>query len=379
MSTMHGAGVVEGPPGAQPVSMRHSSNVAIHSPDTLVAAVPYLLGFIPLESLIVVWLDGSRVLVTQRADLPVESATGGGVEFAEALVRPLRAHSPSGAVILIASGDGLVGMVGMVGHERNGPVLELPHAALAAAVIAAIEDMGIDVLDALLVHGDRYWSYCCEGTCCPAEGRSVDPVVATAVAANFVIRGVVALDSREEVMAVLAHDALAANRIEPLLIEAEQDLGLVLGSGEPEILERWRDDSIDVISALVIGGEELCDAGVVEVLLGLSDVRVRDTLAWQISRTADRHGALDVLCHITRVAPEGYVAAVATCAGITAWLLGDGAKASTAVGRALVDDPAYSLALLIATSLAAGLPPASWGEAMAEMTREQCRMRPPAA
>jgi hypothetical protein len=362
--------------------MRHSPNVAIHSPDSLIAAVPYLLGFVPLESLIIVWMDGSRVLVTQRADLPVVCDGANGSEFAESLVRPLRAHAPSGAVILIASGHDVADAgdgVGNQGHQRTRPTLELPHAALADVVIATIEDMGVPVLDALLIRGDRYWSYCCEGTCCPIQGRRVDQTVATAVAANFIVRGVAALDSREAVMAVLAPDHLAAARIEPLLTETEQDLGFSLGSGAPDTLERWRDDSIDLITALVVGGEHLCDAGVVEILLGLSDVRVRDTLVWQISRSEDRHGALDVLCQVTRVAPAGYVAAVATCAGITAWLLGDGAKAATAVDRALADDPAYSLAILIATSLAAGLPPASWGEAMADMTREQCRMRPPAA
>ncbi len=52
---------------------------------------------------------------------------------------------------------------------------------------------------------------------------------------------------------------------------------------------------------------------------------------------------------------------------------GDGARASVAVERALADDPAYSLALLLAQSLSAGLPPEAWREATAGLTRDECR------
>jgi hypothetical protein len=64
---------------------------------------------------------------------------------------------------------------------------------------------------------------------------------------------------------------------------------------------------------------------------------------------------------------------VACCAAITAWLLGDGARASVATARARVDDPRYSLGELLAVSLAAGLPPQAWRESMAGLSRELCR------
>ena len=67
------------------------------------------------------------------------------------------------------------------------------------------------------------------------------------------------------------------------------------------------------------------------------------------------------------------MAPVASCAAIVAWLLGDGARAQIAVERARRDDGEYSLALLLAASLRAGLPPDAWRESMAALTRDDCR------
>ena len=53
--------------------------------------------------------------------------------------------------------------------------------------------------------------------------------------------------------------------------------------------------------------------------------------------------------------------------------MGDGARALIAMDRAIEADDQYSLAQLVAQGLAAGLPPAFWTAAMAEVTEEQCR------
>jgi hypothetical protein len=58
---------------------------------------------------------------------------------------------------------------------------------------------------------------------------------------------------------------------------------------------------------------------------------------------------------------------------VVAWLLGDGVRASIAAARALECTPDYTLATLVAHSLAAGLSPSTWRSAMAAVTREECR------
>ena len=50
---------------------------------------------------------------------------------------------------------------------------------------------------------------------------------------------------------------------------------------------------------------------------------------------------------LARRACPGYVAAPASLLAFTAWQAGDGALANLAIDRALTDDPAYSMALLL--------------------------------
>ncbi|MFZ4485862.1 MAG: DUF4192 domain-containing protein [Candidatus Nanopelagicales bacterium] len=362
-------------------------------PDQLVASLPYLLGFQPSESLVVVWTKGGRILLTQRVDLP---ATGDGVDladFARILVQPLKGHEPDEAVIVVVDGscdvhcDGsdvhAVADGGQEGYrtERDefGAADPMPRRELVDAVMRALAAMDVSVRDALEVSGDRFRSYLCVEECCPPAGRIVDPVVANAVAASFAVRGVSALASRADLVSVLEPDPAGVARIEPLIVNREQELDDALGAGGSAAVESWRDEQVDRLTSLIFEGGELADADTVTLLVGLCDVRVRDTLLWHLNGASEPYACLDRLLIGLRLAPNGYVAPIATCAALLAWLLGDGARAAIAIDRALNDDPAYSLAVLVGTSISAGLPPSAWQDVIGRLTIEACRARPPAA
>jgi hypothetical protein len=70
---------------------------------------------------------------------------------------------------------------------------------------------------------------------------------------------------------------------------------------------------------------------------------------------ADAH--LRLWTDLTRRAQPGYVAAPASLLAFVAWQSGDGALANVALDRALADDPAYSMALLLRQVITAGTPP----------------------
>ncbi len=114
------------------------------------------------------------------------------------------------------------------------------------------------------------------------------------------------------------------------------------------------------------------------MLDGLADIRVRDTLLWDVAHREPESlpAVFDALAGLLRAAPTGRVAPVATCCAVVAWLQGDGARALMAIERALADDPDYSLAQLVGASLQSGLPPATWREAMAGLARDDCRHGP---
>ena len=124
----------------------------------------------------------------------------------------------------------------------------------------------------------------------------------------------------------------------------------------------------------LVTGPELEPEAMAEVLVGLADVRVRDTLLWDVmheepivwKRAAQR------LAEVVRAAPDAYVAAPATVLAILRWQTGDGSRAVAAVERAREADPSYTLADLVDRCLAGGMHPDVWRDGLASLRREAC-------
>ena len=90
----------------------------------------------------------------------------------------------------------------------------------------------------------------------------------------------------------------------------------------------------------------------------LTSLRIRDD-AWARMDPQHRTAHARLWADLTRRACPGYVAAPASLLAFTAWQAGEGALANLALDRALADDPAYSMAHLLADALAAGAPPSA--------------------
>jgi hypothetical protein len=329
--------------------------LVLRSPDALVAAVPYLLGFHPRESAVAVWLQARRIALTQRLDLPGTPADH------QAWLSAMWHHPMSEAA------DELILVVAST---------QPADPALVALVLDRAAHAGIEVRDALRIDGGRWWSLLCidEG-CCPPEGREVEAATASAVAAEFTVIGRAPLAAREDLETSLGP---VADEVAAVAAALDALPGMPIGATR----EPWRDARIvSALGFLDYGPDQgrtadACRPGeVAELVCGLADVRVRDTVLWEVSH-ADP-GRLDTVLErlscALRAAPPGHVAPVGSCAAIVAWLMGDGARARIAIDRARRDDAEYSLALLLAASLEAGLPPGAWRESMAGLSRDQCR------
>ncbi len=90
----------------------------------------------------------------------------------------------------------------------------------------------------------------------------------------------------------------------------------------------------------------------------LADLRVRDD-AWARMDPRFNEAHQRLWAQLIRQLPAEFIPAPASLLAFTAWQSGDGALASVAIERALSADPAYSMALLIADALHAGLPPSA--------------------
>ena len=368
VTTMHPTTACADTP-ADPTDHRTGEHAALRGPADAVCALPHLLGFVPQESLVAIWIREGCVALTQRLDLPPGAAVVAAAEELVATAR--RAHADSVLVVICSDVD-------------TTPATERPQTALALAVATAAEASGVDVLDALLTDGTRYASYLCADACCPPEGREVTSADRRRVADAF---GGEAPDARRaDLDAELAPDAQAQSIVDPLIEEWESDLQAEIESAVDRarrtVREAWRDAQIDAIESILRDGDDSGDsiapAELARVLVGLRDVRIRDTIVWELAQhdpLGDPQGSsLAVLTRAMRAGPAGYIAPVATVLALARWQSGDGARAVMALERALADDPDYALAHLAAQSIRSGTPPSSWRDLLQAMPRAQCRV-----
>lgn len=168
--------------------------------------------------------------------------------------------------------------------------------------------------------------------------------------------------SREEYVADIAADPALVGQVSALLVDTVP------------LDEAMRDRAIALVVRSLDDAPMTPDL-IASLLVSLADVRVRDTVLWDLmhsgpdtwSRAADR------LARVVAGSPDGRVAPPATLLAILRWQLGDGSRAAAAVERALAGDPAYALADLINRSLLAGLHPGVWAAGLADLSREACR------
>ncbi|MFD0883008.1 DUF4192 domain-containing protein, partial [Streptosporangium algeriense] len=134
----------------------------------LISVVPYLLGFHPALSLVVLVVnpaDGA-VTATIRFDLPDDAADG--PELAQQLGWIMTGNNVTD-VLLIGYGPG----------SRVTPTMD--------AVCRVLRDRRIVIVEALRVQEGRYWSYLClDAGCCPPEGTRFD-ITASKAAASAVL------------------------------------------------------------------------------------------------------------------------------------------------------------------------------------------------
>jgi hypothetical protein len=340
------------PRPVESTSQRHPGKVSdgdgplvARGAEDVLSVVPYLLGFHPSESLVVLSLDGARRRVgfRLRVDLPEQPAQ------AQALGRQL-------LPLLQRNGATTVLLMAYAADDRvAGPVM--------AAALEQLRTAGINVGDAWRADGSRWWSYLCsDRRCCPLEGTPYDATGAVC-AAEAVLRGLVALPDRatlQQSVAAVSGRRLVEMRRATRRAEAEILPGLAVGpGGGGQPVRRAQERVVAAVSGFVSRPRELSDAEVARLSVWLRHVHVRDA-AWCMLDPARPDPHVDLWRQVTRRAVPGHTAAPASLLAFAAWVAGNGALAQCGLERALADDPGYSMAALIGETLACGLPPSAW-------------------
>ncbi|MGN9775138.1 DUF4192 domain-containing protein [Micromonospora sp. H33] len=324
--------------------------LSVRSPGDLIAAVPYLLGFHPADSVVVVAMQGKRVTFAARSDLPDLREP---VDSARRMAEPARPVDEPARHLAAVVARQVADRATVLGY---GPAARVTPAVDAVRV--ALADAGIPVLDALRVTDGRYWSYLCdEPECCPPEGTPYD-TGSSELTAAAVFAGQVALPDRATLVAQVApvdgaeRAALrraterAGQRFADLLDSAD-----VLGGRTVRTAGRA---AIRVALRRHRKGERLDDDEVAWLSVLLTDLTVRDH-AWE--RTDGRDADIALWTDVLRRAEPEFSAAPGSLLAFAAWRAGHGSLAAVALERVLGRHPDYSLALLLDDLLRRGVPP----------------------
>lgn len=316
------------------------STLQAHGPRALLQAIPYLLGFHPADSLVVVGIGADTVRVTARLDLD-DLAHQDSIRH----TMDVLARGNSESVIAVVYDDAVVAST------------PLPWAALLPQVLDAATAAGCVLMDMFLVSAGRWWSYACEGPqCCPDAGGSVaDPTTAFAAAAT--VAGLSALPSRAALAAVLQpHPIDDRERLAPMIAGAENAATAATLEARAEAFERAATRALFAAARRADeGGGPVRDAAAARFGAALTITAVRDSV-W-IALDCARLDGRPLWADLARRLPAPYDAAALFLYGWCCWRHGDGVSAHVAVERALVSDPAYTAADMLQVALARGMDP----------------------
>ncbi len=326
---------------APPAPFLLPPGLLLSSTQDVLGAVPYLVGFHPVDSLVVIGLKGrpprSRLHLTVRWDLPLATSGVGRIV-------PLLAEEGIAQVIVVGYGSG---------------TLVTPAVDLALALFRQAE---ITVVDALRVEDDRYWSYLCSRTdCCPVDGTPYDSR-AGAVAARATVHGLVALPDRQTLERSL-DPVIGSTRsaMRQVTARVTRELkGRLAGCDDPGGLatEFVAEGTARVRSAIDVyaSGGRLDDEEAARLGLALAVIRIRDE-AWALVADDTYEAHFRLWLDLTRRLEPRFVPPAACLLGVVAWCRGDSALAGMALTRARDIDPDYSMANLLTHALHHLLPP----------------------
>ncbi|GAA1923278.1 hypothetical protein GCM10009716_34620 [Streptomyces sodiiphilus] len=372
-----------------PAPSRESHRVTLRGPAELADALPYLLGYYPDDSVVLIGLHGRRGRLGGRIRTGIPQSAGDWPELALRLASCLVDNSlardgrrPDAAVVYLCREPA----------AGNSPeeVTELLR-PLAQSLRTACGALDVPVHEALHLTRTRFRSYCGNGAGTPGNRPpgggppwgGTSPMAAAAARAGIRVRG--SLRDLERALVPLASPPvvarqtgaldLAATELVPRMLAGRTDCAAVreetLRLAE-RMLGRFRrvtgpagtPQGAAVPKGSAEGEDARDDAlltsqDAARLILGLQDRVTRDRAAeWM--EGAGAAAALRLWRALARRcvgAYAGHAAAPLTLAGWVAWSTGDGPAARIALSRALEADPDYTFARLLLQACNSGLDP----------------------
>jgi len=307
-------------------------------PVDLIAAVPFVLGFHPEDSVVLLTF-GPGEAFHARVDLPDDED-----EQLE-----------------------VVGMLaGVVAHHRVGRVALLLYtddpwvaATFHDASVPVFVRGGVEVIDVLRVGRDRFH----DAGDVDDPGTAYD-LKAHAFTAELVVEGVVVERSRDELAASLrAVDPADAEAVDQAACRYDETFDGLEGFVTVEGIHRHLADEGRWIQRTVRrhlrNGSLLSAKDAGRLLVLVAGDPLRDVVLAEMSRPdASRH--VELWRDLVRRCPDGLLAQAAVLLAFAAWLKGDGALAWCALDRCTEVEPGHALATVVGRLLEGAVPPSTW-------------------
>ncbi|MBB1153709.1 MULTISPECIES: DUF4192 domain-containing protein [Amycolatopsis] len=319
------------------------SRATLSNPADLIASLPYLLGFRPEESLVLLGhrVPGTTIGLMLRADLPPRELQA---QQAEALIPRFDDPEHNGVTAVIVGGSA----------DEHGP----PHRTLAAELERCLARHNLRLFHGLWtpeVERGAPWSCYRDPDCC---GVLPDPRE-TVLAAATTEAGFVVFRSREELAAVLEPRSPEAIARRAALLESAPEPLCGPGRSASDVL----DAAVTELRAAFLrhrrGEGPPDDDQAVRLAHALMLTPIRDAcLALAVPpHTSLTREAEEVWLTLVRELPPPHRAEAALYLGYTALMRGEGALAGMALANAVEADPEHLVAQLLQTAWNIGTDP----------------------
>lgn len=328
--------------------------LSLRTPEDVISIVPYVIGFEPTGSLVVLGMTGKAISFGARIDLPADTNELPDYNNAVEHLAAVTAHNATACML-----------VGYGSAHIVTPVMDLARTAMA--------DAGLPVREALRVTDNRYFSYVCDDPdCCPPDGKPA-PGPGARIRAEAVLAGMATQPSRADLVAsVAAHTGQRRDHMIRAIAQAARQLHRDLDTADTTTTTTTTTDAalalvrqrgtaaVDHAIEQHRAGRSLPDDLAASLLILLHNLTVRDHAMLRTEATD-----VPLWTDLTRRALNDLVASPATLLAYAAWLSGNGALANVALDRADAADPEYTMAHLLRQALHGGLHPSMFHDWLA--------------
>jgi hypothetical protein len=311
------------------------------SPHDLLAAVPFLIGYHPSASLVLITAKENHLGMAMRIDYPEAVPS---IAFHE-LFSHISREECDGILMVAYVPDAVT--------DSESVILQMREVA---------EGLGMPVREAITVHNSRWRSLLCDDIeCCPIEGNLLPEITSSRIAAEQVADGTpMPFRDLEDLVNSISALPLSHDVDFVALVEAARIFS------DEEDLQNKEQEGARAVAKLMQNFETENLALIAKVLGSLTDIQVRDfSLGLHAAENIDQYWSN--WRYLLRVAPPGFVAPVATIFAAISYERGFGAIAQRGLDRAFDDESMYSLAALLRRIFAAGWPPTALTQMRAEL------------